>query len=110
MLRLKKEKKSNVTCNGAIDNIMNLCPMLPDDGDSDFDKDDSSNASADYSMMSNKSSHGLILQDDVKEVRDACVMLSCILLLSHDLHYQLYRQLEKLFSLDQYHFNDLQID
>lgn len=48
--------------------------MLPDDGDSDFDKDDSSNASADYSMMSNKSSHGLILQDDVKEVSDACLM------------------------------------
>lgn len=47
--------------------------MLPDDGDSDFDKDDSSNASADYSMI-NKSSHGLILQDDVKEVSDACLM------------------------------------
>lgn len=46
--------------------------MLPDDGDSDFDKDDSSNASADYSMMSNKRGHGLILQDDVKEVSYAC--------------------------------------
>lgn len=62
-----------MTCDGAIDNILTLCPMLPDDGDSDFDKDDSSNASADYSMI-NKSSHGLILQDDVKEVSDACLM------------------------------------
>ncbi|KAG1952551.1 zinc finger protein 821 isoform X1 [Pimephales promelas] len=38
-----------------------------DDCDSDFDKDDSSNASADYSMMSNKRGHGLVLQDEVKE-------------------------------------------
>ncbi len=68
--------KSKVTCDGAIDNIMNKLfpPMLPDDGDSDFDKDDSSNASADDSMMSNKSSHGHILHDDVKEVSDGGLM------------------------------------
>ncbi len=48
--------------------------MLPDDGESDFDKDDDSNASADDSMTSNKSSHGLILHDDVKEVSDGGLM------------------------------------
>lgn len=48
--------------------------MLPDDGDSDFDKDDSSNASADDSMTSNKSSQCPILHDDVKEVSDRDLM------------------------------------
>ncbi|XP_051510483.1 zinc finger protein 821-like isoform X2 [Myxocyprinus asiaticus] len=38
-----------------------------DDGDSDFDKDDSSNASADYSITSHKIGHCPIQHDDVKE-------------------------------------------
>jgi len=80
-------------------------------------------------MMSNKRGHGLVLQDEVKEVSYARLMYkvdlviilhsSCFITLSHDLHDQLFhrqltlftvKSLTKLFSLDQSYFIDLQFN